>query len=102
NRPGLLLQDGVVYIGFGSHCDDGKSFYHGWIFAYDAKTLQQRGVYNTTPSGQAGAIWQSGVGLTGDGHGGVLATTGNGLTSKGALPAMGTTAAVQPTADDGM
>jgi hypothetical protein len=78
NRPGLLLQDGVVYIGFGSHCDDQKALYHGWIFAYDAKTLKQRGFYNTTPTGQQGAIWQSGVGLTGDGKGGVLATVGNG------------------------
>jgi outer membrane protein assembly factor BamB len=100
NRPGLLLQDGVVYVAFGSHCDDAKPFYHGWIFAHDAKTLQQRGVYNTTPTGQAAAIWQSGVGLTGDGHGGVLAATGNGLTTMGAMPAVGTTAAVMPTADD--
>jgi outer membrane protein assembly factor BamB len=78
NRPGLLLQDGAIYIAFGSHCDDQKTLYHGWIFAYDAKTLQQKGVYNTTPAGQQGAIWQSGVGLTGDGKGGVLATVGNG------------------------
>ena len=83
NRPGLLLQDGVIYIGFGSHCDDRKELYHGWIFADDATTLEQRGFYNTTPTGQAAAIWQSGVGLTGDGNGGVLAATGNGTTSKG-------------------
>jgi outer membrane protein assembly factor BamB len=101
NRPGLLLQDGVVYIAFGSHCDDQKTLYHGWIFAYDAKTLKQRGVYNTTPTGQAGAIWQSGVGLTGDGKGGVLAATGNGLTTKAPPPAEGATTPPPPTDDDG-
>ncbi len=84
NRPGLLLQDGAVYIGFGSQCDDQKMFYHGWIFAYDSKSLKQRGVYNTTPTGQQGAIWQSGVGLTGDGKGGVLAAVGNGTADNAA------------------
>src|SRR4051812_17171130 len=46
NRPGLLLQDGIIYVAFGSHCDDAAQYYHGWIFAYDAKTLTQKGVYN--------------------------------------------------------
>jgi len=102
NRPGLLLQDGVVYIGFGSHCDDAVNFYHGWIFAYDAKTLTQKGAYNATPSGKQAAIWQSGVGLTGDGKGGILATTGNGVTSKGAVDPMIGVPAVPATMDDGV
>jgi hypothetical protein len=77
NRPGLLLQDGTIYIGFGSHCDEDHS-YHGWVLAYDAKTLQAKGVYNTTPNGDQGAIWQSGIGLAGDGKGGILFCVGNG------------------------
>jgi hypothetical protein len=102
NRPGLLLQDGVVYIGFGSHCDDAVNFYHGWIFAYDAKTLTQKGVYNATPTGKQAAIWQSGVGLTGDGKGGILAATGNGVTSKGGAAAAVGVAAIPATDDDGV
>jgi outer membrane protein assembly factor BamB len=75
NRPGLLLLDGVVYAGFGSHCDQGP--YHGYVFAFDAKTLESKGVFNTTPNGGGGAIWQSGIGLAGDASG-VLFCVGNG------------------------
>ena len=35
NRPGLLLMNGVVYMGFGSNgCNDNNT---GWVLAYDAK-----------------------------------------------------------------
>jgi len=46
-RPALLLSNGVLYIAFGSYCDKGP--FHGWLFAYDADKLEQRGVFNTTP-----------------------------------------------------
>ncbi len=75
NRAALLLVNGVIYMGFGSHCDAGA--YHGWVFGYDAKTLQFRSVYSTSPTGNQGAIWQSGVGLTSDGTS-IWATVGNG------------------------
>jgi hypothetical protein len=80
NRPGLLLVNGVVYIGFGSHCD--YSAYHGFVFGYDAATLQRKTAYNTTASGSQGAIWQSGVGLSSDGTD-VFASVGNGSTGNG-------------------
>jgi hypothetical protein len=79
NRPGLLLQGGVVYIGFGSHCDDNP--YHGWVFGYDATTLMQTGMLNVTPTGGGsarGAVWMSGMGLAGDDQG-VYLCTGNGV-----------------------
>jgi hypothetical protein len=63
-RAALLLQSGVVYIGWGSHCDVG--FYHGWLMAYDAKLLEQRAAWLTTPNGRAGAIWESGSGPAAD------------------------------------
>src|SRR5216684_6629009 len=35
NRPGLLLVNGVLYLGFGSnYCNDSNS--RGWVLSYDA------------------------------------------------------------------
>ena len=45
-RAALLLDQGSVYLTWASSCDVG--FYHGWVMAYDAKTLQQA-VLNTSP-----------------------------------------------------
>src|SRR5208282_1349608 len=59
-RPGLLLLNGILYLGFGSHGD--VDDYHGWLMAYNAATLQQVAVFCDTPNGQEGAIWQSGGG----------------------------------------
>ncbi len=36
--------------------------YHGWLFAYDAHTLAQLSVYNSTPNGGLGGFWQGGGG----------------------------------------
>jgi hypothetical protein len=64
NRPGLLLVAGVLYLAFTSQLDGEPSFdYHGWVMAYDAKTLKQISVFCTTPDGIQGGIWQSGAGL---------------------------------------
>ena len=33
NRPGLLLLNGIIYMGFGSnYCNDSNS---GWVLSYD-------------------------------------------------------------------
>jgi len=61
-RPGLLLLNGIVYIGFGSHGDSGP--WHGWILAYNAATLTPTGAWCTTPNGFGAGIWESGTGLT--------------------------------------
>ncbi len=75
-RSALLLSGGVVYIAFASNCDVGR--YHGWVLAYDAATLNQVAVFNTTPNGQRGGIWQSGNGPSASSLGYIFAGIGNG------------------------
>ena len=75
-RPALMLANGMVYIGYASHCD--KDPYHGFLMAYDAKTLAQISVFNTSPTGSEASIWQSGQGPAADAEGNVYVVTGNG------------------------
>src|SRR3989449_10826628 len=51
-RAALLLSQGVVYIAFASNGDSD----HGWLFGYDAASLRQVAVFNTTPNGSLGGI----------------------------------------------
>lgn len=74
-RPALLLRGGVVYIASASHCDIGP--YHAWVFAYSASTLQQVAVWNSTPNGGLGGVWQGGAGPAADAAG-IYFATGNG------------------------
>ena len=75
-RPALMLANGMVYVGYASHCD--KEPYHGFLMAYDAKTLAQVSVLNTSPTGSEASIWQSGQGPAADDEGNVYVVTGNG------------------------
>jgi len=75
-RPGLLLLNGVVYTAWSSHCDIGP--YHGWLIGYDATTLQQVAVYNSTPNGNQGSFWASGAAPAADADGNIFVVTGNG------------------------
>ncbi len=81
-RPGLLLLNGTVYLGFGSH-DDNFPF-AGWVLGYTynaaAGSLAQTHVFNVTPDGNGGGIWASGQGLVTDGQS-IYVATGNGTSS---------------------
>lgn len=85
NRPGLLLLNGVVYVGFGSNCDNAP--FHGWLFAYDAATSSLRAVFVSTPNGRDGAIWNSGAGISGDSNANLYIATGNGTFDTAQIPA---------------
>ena len=82
-RPGLLLLNGIVYVCWSSHCD--YTPYHGWVIGYDAKTLAEKGVWNTSPNGvsvagqqPAGAgIWMTGAAPAADADS-LFVITGNG------------------------
>jgi hypothetical protein len=63
-RPGLLLLDGTVYVGFAAYGDNGP--WHGWILAYDAMTMKQVASYCASPEGVGAGFWMSGAGLAAD------------------------------------
>lgn len=74
----------ILYVAFASHGDNGP--YHGWIFVYDADTMTQLGIINTSPNAltdpsgypiAAGGIWQGGAGPASDGAN-IFFATGNG------------------------
>ncbi len=84
-RQALTLYNNRVYITFSSHCDWGP--YHGWVLGYDANTLQQKSVYNTTRYGAYAGIWQSGGGPAIDANGNMYIVTGNGTVGYNGNPA---------------
>ncbi|GAC95998.1 hypothetical protein PHSY_003576 [Pseudozyma hubeiensis SY62] len=89
-RTGLLLANGIVYAGFGGHCDNFN--YTGWIVGMDASSGKyvtsfstQSGPYGKTGSG----VWQAGGGLSYDGTN-MWFVTGNGFGEElGNLPRLG-------------
>ncbi|MEZ0114949.1 hypothetical protein ABH920_008984 [Catenulispora sp. EB89] len=81
-RPGLLLLNGVVYAGFGAHCD--FTPWHGYVVGVDAASGQQTAMWTseTNDAGSGAGIWQSGGGLMSDGDGRIIVATGNGISPK--------------------
>jgi hypothetical protein len=81
-RPGLLLLNGIVYLGFGSNNDNGS--WHGWIMSYNAATLAQISVFCTSANGSGGGVWMGGSGLAAEvndpakPYGRMFFSTGNG------------------------
>jgi hypothetical protein len=72
----LALVNGVVYFGFSSHGDIQP--YHGWIFGYNASTLQRTVALCLTPNQEGAGVWMSGSGLAADSTGSLYFITGDG------------------------
>ncbi|MGB7149000.1 MAG: hypothetical protein WBD45_07585 [Terriglobales bacterium] len=89
NRPGLLLLNGTIYIGFGSNsCNDDNS---GWVLAYDETSLTQTAVFNTSPDHGLTSIWQTGNGLAADENSNIFVETAESCTSCYNIPQGGQT-----------
>jgi hypothetical protein len=82
-RTALLLANGTVYAGFGD-CGPDNDPWHGWILGYSTSNLSRNVVFNSTPNGGQGGIWQSGRGLVADSVGDVYFNTGNATFKNGA------------------
>jgi outer membrane protein assembly factor BamB len=85
NRPGLLLNNGLVYVALASTgCKSLKNFpkinNHGWIFGYNTLSLTQPPlVFVTSPATNNGGIWQGGGGLPADSSGNIYVETADGV-----------------------
>lgn len=75
-RTGLTLANGNVYFGIGSMQD--MQPYHGFVFAFNAQTLAQQAVWNSTPTGSEGGVWMGSAAPSVDDQGNIYVTTGNG------------------------
>jgi hypothetical protein len=75
-RVGLLLLNGVIYMGWTSHCDFQP--YTGWLMGYSETSLAQTSVLNLTPNGSEGSIWMAGAGLAADASGNIYFLDANG------------------------
>ncbi|MFF0010635.1 choice-of-anchor D domain-containing protein [Streptomyces sp. NPDC005374] len=78
-RPGLLLMDGVVYAGFGGHCDAWP--YRGYVVGVSTTGHSITSMWAAVTGASTGGagIWQSGGGLVSDGSGRIFFSTGNGI-----------------------
>ena len=76
-RPALLEANGSIFVAFGSNGCDRNA--HGWLLAYNATTLQQQAVFNTSPASPWGSsLWMGGIGLAADSSNNIFLVTANG------------------------
>jgi hypothetical protein len=81
-RAALNYYNGYVYFGYAAHGD--LNSWHGWLFAYNATTLQQTAVLCLSPDDIGAGVWGSGAGMPIDTSvtgGRMFVVTGNGARS---------------------
>jgi len=86
NRVALTLSQGVISVGFASHCDGQfdvvvPRIYHGWVLRHEAATLKAMTPYLVTPNTSEGGFWQGGGGFAVDASGALYMVSGNGAST---------------------
>jgi len=78
NRVALTLSQGVLTVGFASHCDQNN--YHGWVLRFDTTSSPIRPLtpYMTNPNTGHGGLWQGGGGFPVDSAGNLYMVSGDG------------------------
>jgi hypothetical protein len=78
NRVGLTLSQGVLTVGFASHCDQNN--YHGWVLRFDTTSSPIRPLppFMTNPNTGHGGLWQGGGGFPVDASGNLYMVSGDG------------------------
>ena len=81
NRASLVMNEGSIYIGIGSHCDNNQGSISGWLLRYDT-ALKLKSQFHTieTPGDglELASIWMSGFAPAINAEGHVFLATGNG------------------------
>lgn len=78
-RPGLALNNGTVYVAFGSNDDIGTGL--GWLMAFNATPLAQQWSWSAVvprSGNDFGSIWGGGNAPAVDANGNIYVETGNG------------------------
>ncbi len=86
SRTGLAYNNGALYVGIGSHCDNNAGGITGWLLRYDATLTLQKAFHTiNTPGGtELASIWMTGYAPAIDPTGNVFVVTGNGNFTRGA------------------
>ena len=85
SRAGLAYNNGGIYIGISSHCDNNAYGISGWLLRYGTNLALQNSFHTIeTPHGyELASIWMSGFAPAIDPLGNIFVVTGNGDFTKG-------------------
>jgi hypothetical protein len=80
SRTSLAYNNGALYIGIGSHCDNNSGNITGWLLRYDAKLKLRQSFHTIDTQGgtELASIWMTGFAPAIDPNGNVFVVTGNG------------------------
>jgi len=80
SRASLAFNNGSIYVGIGSHCDNNAGNISGWVLRYDS-SLKLTGKFNPIEASagyELSSVWMAGYSPAIDSTGNVYAITGNG------------------------